>query len=65
MHIWNLGVPGAGKSTSAQLLARNHGFIYYEGDCFMYLANPFVDVNANEPSLSRGHQTPLKVWKLK
>ena len=56
-------MPGTGKSTSAQLLGRNHGFRYYEGDCFMYLANPFVDLNVNEPSLLRGHQTPLKVWK--
>ena len=57
-----LGPPGAGKSTSAQLLGRNHGFIYYEADCFMQLANPFVDLNVDEPTLAMGQQTPLKVW---
>jgi len=32
--IWLTGPPGLGKSTSAQLLARKAGYVYYEGDCF-------------------------------
>ena len=57
----NSGPPGAGKSTSGQLLGRNHGFIYYEADCFMQLLNPYVDLNIDEPTLAQGHQTPMKV----
>ena len=61
------GPPGLGKSTSAQLLSREHGcaynncgvfiwtqivqkiqlmttfrFVYYEGDCFSQLRNPYI-----------------------
>ena len=39
-----------GKSTSAQILARDHGYVYYEADCFSLLKNPFNDVHADEPS---------------
>ena len=39
-----------GKSTSAQILARDHGYVYYEADCFSMLKNPFNDVHAEEPS---------------
>ena len=55
------GPPGSGKSTSAQLLGRHHGYIYYEGDCFPLGCNPFVDLSAKNPSLAVGLQNPLKV----
>ena len=55
------GSPGAGKSTSAQLLSRNSGFVYYEADCYAGFVNPFIDPNADEPSLQQGKQKPLKV----
>ena len=31
----------SGKSTSAQLLARKHGYVFYEGDCFFTLRYKF------------------------
>ena len=38
--IWLTGAPGMGKSTSAQILGREHGYVYYEADCFGGLKNP-------------------------
>ena len=55
-----LGPPGLGKSTAAQLLGKKHGFVYYEGDCFMFAKNPFIPINASEPSMAQAHQKPLK-----
>ena len=43
------------------LLARKHGYIYYEADCFGMFANPFVDPNVEEPTLQVLKQKPLKV----
>ena len=59
--LWFSGPPGAGKSITAQLLARNNGYIYYEADCMSIFVNPFVDVNAPEPSIAQMNQKPLKV----
>ena len=55
------GPPGAGKSTSAQLLSRTEGYVYYEADCFGTFMNPFIDPNVEEPSLAQVSQRPLKV----
>jgi len=57
---WLSGPPGAGKSTTCQLMARNKGFIYYEGDSIMQLLNPFVDVNAADPTKAAFRTKPLK-----
>ena len=62
---WLSGPPGAGKSTTCQLMARNKGFIYYEGDSIMQLLNPFVDVNAADPTKAAFRTKPLKVRSLK
>ena len=49
-----------GKSTSAQILARRHGYVYYEADCFTALKNPFVPLESDNPSLDQMHQKVLK-----
>ena len=41
-------------------MSRNHGYIYYEADCFYIGVNPFIDPNVNEPTLASGSQPPLK-----
>ena len=61
IYLCFLGPPGAGKSTTAQLFGRNHGYVYYEADCFMSQVNPFMDLNADDPSLAQVSQTPLSV----
>ena len=49
-----------GKSTSAQFLGRDHGYVYYEADCFMRLCNPYVPLNVDNPSLAQVNQKILK-----
>ena len=56
-----LGPPGVGKSTTAQRLSRDHGYVYYEADAFFLFCNPFNDPNAENPSFSTMKQAPLKV----
>ena len=54
------GAPGLGKSTTAQLLARRLGYVYYECDTFAQLKNPFIDVNVENPSIAQLKQKILK-----
>ena len=49
-----------GKSTSAQLLARDHGYVYYEADAFAMMLNPFVDLHDDNPSMATAKQRILK-----
>ena len=58
--LWLCGPPGTGKSTAAQIMARNHGHVYYEADTFNQMRNPFIDLNVNNPSLSQYGQKILK-----
>merc|ERR1712027_30625 len=58
--LWITGQPGLGKSTSAQLLGRNHGYVYYEGDCFPTTRNPYIPKDAENPSMAQVHQRVLK-----
>ena len=58
--IWLSGAPGMGKSTTAQLLARKNGFVYYEADCFMALKNPYIALDVDNPSLASQSQKALK-----
>ena len=54
--IWITGPPGLGKSTSAQLLSREHGYVYYEGDCFFGLRNPYIPPDVENPSMAQTKQ---------
>ena len=60
---WLSGPPGAGKSTTCQLMARQKGFIYYEADCMAHLTNPFIDVHVDDSELTMSCMTskPLRV----
>jgi len=58
--LWITGTPGLGKSTSAQLLGKNHGYVYYEGDCFAGLKNPYIPTDVDNPSMAQVNQKALK-----
>ena len=58
--VWFTGPPGLGKSTTAQLLARNSDYVYYEADCFFSCRNPYIPVDVPEPSMEQINQRPLK-----
>ena len=58
--LWLCGPPGTGKSTAAQIMARNYGYVYYEADTFNHMRNPFIDLNVSNPSLSQYGQKILK-----
>ena len=44
-------------------MGRNHGYVYYEADAFMSFANPFNDIDVDDPSMSTMTQKPLKVFE--
>ena len=56
------GAPGVGKSTTGHLLNKNHGYVYYEGDCFWMNANPYIPPTADASNLIEAltKQKPLK-----
>ena len=59
--IWFSGLPGAGKSTTAQLLAKKSGYRYYEADCMNWFLNPFIDPSIENPTIQAMKQNPLMV----
>jgi gluconate kinase len=58
--VWLSGAPGLGKSTSGLLLGKNAGYVYYEADAFMSHVNPYVPLDAAEPSLATILQNFMK-----
>merc|ERR1712141_848643 len=54
------GPPGAGKSTTAQYLAKEMGWVYYEADCYGGVVDPFIPLEVDEPSLAQMKQKPIK-----
>lgn len=49
-----------GKSTTAQILAREEGYVYYEADCFTQLKNPYIPLDEPNPSMAQVNQKNLK-----
>ena len=49
-----------GKSTSAQILAREDGYVYYEADCFAQMKNPYIPLDVENPSMASMKQKVLK-----
>ena len=41
-------------------MAREQGFVYYEADCFANLKNPYIPLDAKDPSLAQMKQKKLK-----
>ena len=58
--LWVTGAPGSGKSTTALILSRKAGYVYYEADCFARHSNPYVPPDVDEPSIAQQRQKPLK-----
>ena len=46
--VFITGPPGAGKSTIAGIIAKNHGWVNYEGDGFIFGFNPYVFPNESQ-----------------
>ena len=62
VFLWFTGAPGLGKSTWPQLLAKHHGYVYYEADCFLNFKNPYmyIPVDVPDPSMALFNQKSLK-----
>ena len=58
--VWITGPPCSGKSVSAQMLGKNAGYVYYEGDAYGSGRNPYVPLEAEDPSMATFTQKPLK-----
>ena len=58
--IFLSGAPGCGKSTTALKLAQKEDFVYYEGDGFARLRNPYVPLDVDEPSLAVDKQPKVR-----
>ena len=59
--VWLSGPPGAGKSTTGQLMSKESDWVYYEADCTGSFINPFVPSDIANPTMAAFVQQPLKV----
>ena len=56
------GPPASGKSTVAKLLAKNYGYKWYEGDCFLWeRCNPYLPLDDEENLIARKKQRVMRV----
>jgi len=58
--VWLSGPPGAGKSTTGALMGKDAGYVYFEADCTMSGQNPFVSLDAENPTAAAFKQKLLK-----
>ena len=58
--LWVSGAPGLGKSTTGLFLSRTADYVYYEADAFGSHLNPYIPLDADEPSMATMKQKPLK-----
>ena len=42
------------------MLGRDHGYVYYEADCFSGLKNPYISLQLDNPTLAQMSQKILK-----
>ena len=59
------GPPCSLLSTTAQMLSKTSGYVYYEADCFGCCRNPYIPADAPEPDMAVTTQKPLKGEGLK
>ena len=59
--IFLTGPPGAGKSTTCQIMAREKGYIFMEGDSVIAFKNPFTNLDVENPTMESMLAVPLKV----
>ena len=62
--MWLSGPPGAGKSTTGALMGKDAGYVYFEADCTMNGQNPFVPLDAENPTAAAFKQKLLKASKV-
>ena len=57
------GPPASGKSTTAKQLAKDYGYKWYEGDCFLWegTRNPYLPLDNEENILARKKQRKMRV----
>ena len=61
--LWFVLFSATGKTITGKILAKDHGFVFYEGDSFCTGVNPFED--PSKPNLlPTMYQKPLRVCAL-